>query len=175
VSSLVSTYLTWVLQRWLAHDKHTHTHTHLTALCPGLPRWAGTRKVKPIWILLELEIVSDSGISWVICKSPPRCRQITTPAPHYSVFYRPDALPATQPTASKHWRQVGFSKAHDKVPYKSTVYLLFCNFCVACCVNRYSAVFNSYMFGLARVSIFTVLFLLLATFAGAGCIYILYW
>jgi len=28
-------------------------------------------------------------------------RQITMPAPHHSVFYRPDALPA-QPTASKH-------------------------------------------------------------------------
>jgi len=26
----------------------------------------------------------------------------TTPAPHPSVFYRPDAFPATQPTASKH-------------------------------------------------------------------------
>ena len=30
--------------------------------------------------------------------------QITTPAPHDSVFHRPDALPAAQPTASKHWR-----------------------------------------------------------------------
>jgi len=30
-----------------------HTHTRLTALCPGLPGSAGTRKVKPIWILLE--------------------------------------------------------------------------------------------------------------------------
>jgi len=48
--------------------------------------------------------VSGSGISWTICKSAPRSRQITTPAPHHSVFYRPDALPATQPTASKHWR-----------------------------------------------------------------------
>jgi len=28
----------------------------------------------------------------------------TMPAPHHSVFYRPDALPAAQPTASKHWR-----------------------------------------------------------------------
>ena len=27
---------------------------------------------------------------------------ITTPAPHHSVFYMPDALPAAQPTASKH-------------------------------------------------------------------------
>ena len=31
----------------------THTHTHLTALCPGLPGRAGIRKVKPIWILLK--------------------------------------------------------------------------------------------------------------------------
>ena len=43
-----------------------------------------------------------SGISWAICKSSPRSRQITTPAPHHSVFYRPGALPAAQPTASKH-------------------------------------------------------------------------
>ena len=26
------------------------------------------------------------------------------PAPHHSSFYGPDSLPATQPTASKHWR-----------------------------------------------------------------------
>jgi len=62
---------------------------------PGLPGWAGTRKVKPIWILLKQETVSGSGISWAVCKSAPRCRQITMPAPHHSVFYRPDALPAT--------------------------------------------------------------------------------
>ena len=35
-----------------------------------------------------------------------RSRQITTPAPHHSVFYRPDALPAAQPTASKHLEQI---------------------------------------------------------------------
>ena len=80
-------------------------HTRLTALCPGLPGWAGTRKVKPIWILLKQETMSGSGICWAICKSAPRSRQITTPAPHHSVFYKPDALPAAQPTASKHRRQ----------------------------------------------------------------------
>ena len=85
---------------------HTHTHTCLTALFPGLPRRAGTRKGKPIWILLKHETVSGSGISWAMCKSAPRSRQITTPAPHHSVFCRPDALPAAQPTASKHWKQV---------------------------------------------------------------------
>ena len=82
---------------------HTHTHTHpFNGPFPGLPRLAGTRKVKPIWILLEQETVSGSGISWAICKSAPHPRQITMPAPHHSVFYRPDALPASQPTASKH-------------------------------------------------------------------------
>jgi len=52
----------------------------LTALCSGLPGWAGTRKVKPIWIFL-----SGSGISWAIRKSAPRYRQITMPAPHHSL------------------------------------------------------------------------------------------
>ena len=93
---------------------HTHTHTRLTALCPGLPWWVGTRKVKPIWILLKQETVSGSGISCAICKSAPCSRQITTPAPHHSVFYRPDAFPAAQPTASKHWRQTIPHLATDK-------------------------------------------------------------
>ena len=77
----------------------------LTDLCPWLPRWAGTRKVKPIWILLKQETVSGSGISWAICKSAHHSRQITTLAPPPLSFYRPDALPAAQPTVSKQWRQ----------------------------------------------------------------------
>ena len=83
---------------------YTHIHTRLTALFPGLPGWAGTRKAKPIWILLKQETVGGSGISWAVCKSAPSFRPITMLAPHHSVFYRPDALPAAQPTASKHWR-----------------------------------------------------------------------
>ena len=49
--------------------------------------------------------MSGSGISWAICKSADFLLT-TTPAPHHSVFYRPDALPVVQPTASQHWRQV---------------------------------------------------------------------
>ena len=81
-----------------------YTHTHLTALCPGLPGWAGTRKVKTNLDFTEEETVSSSGISWAVCKSAPQTRQLTTPAPHCSVFFTPDALPAARPTASKHWR-----------------------------------------------------------------------
>jgi len=63
------------------------------------------QKGKPIWILLKQETVSGSGISWAVCKSASRSRQITTPAPNHSVFYRPDALPAAQPTALKAFNQ----------------------------------------------------------------------
>jgi len=67
-----------------AAGPYTHRHTYLTALFLGLPGWASTRKVKPIWILLKQDTVSGSGISWAICKSAPRSRQITTLAPHHS-------------------------------------------------------------------------------------------
>ena len=63
-----------------------HTHTYLRALFPGLSEWAGTKKVKPIWILLKQETVSGIGISWAICKSASLSRQVTTPAPHHLDF-----------------------------------------------------------------------------------------
>jgi len=87
----------WPYDGWLAETLYvivaTHTHNRLM----GEP-------VTETGFYCEQETVSGSGISWAICKSAPRCRQITTPAPHHSGFYRPDALPAAQPTASKHWR-----------------------------------------------------------------------
>ena len=49
--------------------------------------------------------MSGSSISWAACKSAPCSRQIT----------RPDALPATQPTASKHW-----SKSTGPVDFAAT-------------------------------------------------------
>ena len=78
---------------------HTHPFNGPLSRTTRVSRYP---KGKPIWILLKQETVSGSGICWAICKSAPRSRQITTPATHHSVFYRPDALPAAQPTASKH-------------------------------------------------------------------------
>ena len=103
----------WVKPLWLWLDLHSciasgciekHTHTHLTALFPGLPGWAGTRKVKPIWILLKQE----TEWQWYqlghrqVCISLQTDNHASTPP---LSFYRPDALPAAQPTASKHWRR----------------------------------------------------------------------
>ena len=78
---------------------------------------ASTRKAKTNLSWLKQETVSGSGISWTIYKSPPRSRQITAPATHHWFFYRPDALPAAQPTASKHWR-------HKVMSHGSWVHLL---------------------------------------------------
>ena len=56
---------------------------------------------------LDFTEARDSEWQWHqlghICKSAPRSRQITTPAPHYSSFLQ--ARCPSQPTASKHWRQ----------------------------------------------------------------------
>jgi len=75
------------------------THTRLTALCPELCARAGTRKVKPIWILLKQETVSGSGISWAICQSALCSRQTTTPVPHHSVFT--DRMPFLPPNQQR--------------------------------------------------------------------------
>jgi len=53
---------------------------------------------------LDLTEAKDSEWQWHQLGHMQDCNslQTTTPATHHSVFYRPDALPATQPTASKH-------------------------------------------------------------------------
>jgi len=47
----------------------------------------------------------------IICTSS---RQIPMPAPHQSIFYRPDALPDAQPAVSEHSRQLSKMQHYDK-------------------------------------------------------------
>jgi len=81
----------------------THAHTHLFyGPLNFVQNYLGESIPEPIWVLLKQETVSGSGINWAIYISATRTRQITMPVAHHSDFYRPDALPATQATASKH-------------------------------------------------------------------------
>jgi len=81
----------------------TQTHTH-----PFNDPFSGTTRVSQYQkgkTNLDFTGARDSKWQWHqlgICKSAPPSRQMTMPAPHHSVFYRPDALPAAQPTVSKH-------------------------------------------------------------------------
>jgi len=65
-----------------------------------------------------------NGISWTICRSfAPHSRQITTPAPHHSIFYRPDALPDAQlcqSTEGKYVVQRYWSKVQIQACVSST-------------------------------------------------------
>ena len=93
----------WLFPNTRTHAR-THAHTH-TNTQPFNGPFSGTTQVsryqkgKPIWILLKQETVSGSGIRWAICKSAPRSRQITTPAPHHSVFLQA-GCPSCRPTNS---------------------------------------------------------------------------
>jgi len=87
-----------VQKQWCSPKHITHTHL-FNGPFPWPPRWAGTRKEKPIQILLKQETVSGSGISWAICKSAPCSRQITMPAPHHSVFT--DRMPFLPPNQQR--------------------------------------------------------------------------
>jgi len=64
--------------------------THLTAFVRDYEA-----EPVPERILLNQETVRGNGISWAICKSASRRRQIPTPASHHSNFYRPDVLPVS--------------------------------------------------------------------------------
>ena len=86
---------------WI-HRYLTHTHTHLFYGPLSGTTWESWYQ-KGKTSLDFAETVSGSGIGWAICKAAPHSRQITMPTPHHSFFYRLDALPDAQPTASLHW------------------------------------------------------------------------
>jgi len=96
----------------LHNNTHTHTHTFNGRSSGTMPKRAGTRKVKPIWILLKQETVSGSGISWAICKTAPRSRQTTMPAPHHAGFT--DRMPFLPP--NQQCQSTEGSKLHNSAP-----------------------------------------------------------
>ena len=71
----------------LFHTNDKNNNTRLTALCPFVS------------FLLKQETVCGNGISWAICKSASRSRQITTPVPHHSSFLQA-GCPSCRPTNS---------------------------------------------------------------------------
>ena len=80
--------------------EYTHTHIHFTALFPGPPGWAGARR--ELDFMVQGKISRGRHTDHLAGRHCIRTNQRPPPPnPH-----RPDALPAAQPTMSKHWRQV---------------------------------------------------------------------
>ena len=78
---------------------HTHTHTHLTVLYPGLPRWAGTRKVKTN---LDFTEARDSEWQWYqlghmqVCTSLQTGNHASTPPLSFFTGWMPFPPPNQQ-------------------------------------------------------------------------------
>jgi len=90
---------------WLYAYTHTHTRTHpFNGPLSGTTRVSRYQKGKPN---LHFTEARDSEWQWhqlgymQVCTSFKTDNHARTPP---LCFYRPDALPATQPTASKNWR-----------------------------------------------------------------------
>jgi len=110
----------------VAENWHTHTHPFNGPLS-GTTQVSRYQKGKTSVDFSEARDSEWHGISWTICKSAPSSRQITMPAPYHSVSYRLDALPAAQPTASMHWRQLKTEPVvkHKHIGMKPGICILF--------------------------------------------------
>jgi len=91
---------------WKYENTHTHTHTHpFNGPLSGATRVSRYQKGKTN---LDFTEARDSEWHWnqlghmQVCISLQTDNHASTSPLRF--FYRPDALPAAQPTASKHWR-----------------------------------------------------------------------
>ena len=109
-----SNQLNFCRKRFLGNAVHNNHYTH-TRLKPFFQDYPGepvperqnqsgffteARDSEGTYIHLYIHLYSIFWSYIQLCQS----RQITMPAPHHTVFYRPDALPTAQPAASEHWR-----------------------------------------------------------------------
>ena len=99
---------------WLRQS--TPHHNRFTALFPRPPGWAGARR-EPLDFMVQGKIKRQTH--WPSGWAPlhPDYAVPTSIIPH--VLYRPDALPAAQPTVSKHWRQI----LHDDYANEDKIYV----------------------------------------------------
>jgi len=78
-------------------------HNHFTALFSGTTRRAGARR-EPLDFMVQGKINRGRYTDHLAGRHSIRTNQcLPLPSPY---FYRPGALPAAQPTVSKHWRQL---------------------------------------------------------------------
>jgi len=119
------------------NNTHTHTHTHpFNGPFSGTTQVSRYQKGKPIWILLKQETVSGSGISWAICKSAPRPRQITMQ--HTTTQFLQAGCPSCRPTKSvKALKALINRKIFCKSGPRTTN--SFAPYCCCCCCTGYIA------------------------------------
>ena len=97
-----------IMQVMMSAKSSQYTHTH-----PFNGPFSGTTQVSRYQngkTNLDFSEPRDSEWQWHRLGHMQLCTLLQTDnhtSTHHSVFYRPDALPVAQPTASKHWRHRG--------------------------------------------------------------------
>ena len=86
------------VSRLYVQHKHTHTHPFNGPLF-RTTQVSWYQKGKTNLVFTEARDSGGSGISWAICKSAPRSRQINAPAPHNSIFT--DRMPFRPPNQQR--------------------------------------------------------------------------
>ena len=83
------------------------SYTHTRAFNGPFSRTTQVSRYQKGKTNLDFTEARDSEWQWHQLSHMQVCTLLQTDShtsTHHSIFYRPDALPATQPTASKHWR-----------------------------------------------------------------------
>jgi len=108
---VVFSQLNWICITWTTRMYHQfywlNILLHLFNSLFSRTTWVSRhQKGKPFWILMKQEMTGWQSHQLdhmhIICNSLQTDNHASTSP---LSFHRPDALPATQPTASKHWRQ----------------------------------------------------------------------
>ena len=92
------------------YSKNLSQYTHTRAFNSPLSRTTQVSQYQKGKTNLDFTEARDSECQWhqlgqmQVCTSLQTDNHASTPPGHHSVFYGPDALPAAQPTALKHWR-----------------------------------------------------------------------
>ena len=84
-----------------------NNHNRYTALFPRPRGWAGARREPLEDFMVQGQINRGRHTDHPAGRHSIQINQCSPPA--IPLFYRPDALPAAQPTVSKHWRQLPHS------------------------------------------------------------------
>jgi len=95
--------------RWIkeaVHIRNNNNNNHFMAIFPGPPGWASARR-ELLDFMVQGKINRGRHIDYPAGRHSIRTNQCPPPSSPY--FYELDALPATQPTVSKDWRQLPHS------------------------------------------------------------------
>ena len=97
--------------------------------------------------------MSGSGISWAICKSAPRPRQTTMPAPHHSVFT--GRMPFLPPNQQRQSTVGNFNMVDSKYKelQKQWSFFFIPSFSCICCITNIALISSLFLWSESKLHV----------------------